>query len=460
MNLLLRILPILTIYFLIGFAAIDAVTSTFYVRDMVPLGSDQLIEIGIWMGLPWSIKLVFGSIIDNFYILGNNRKSYIHLGSTFFLLGQLFFLSFVYYSDLRSYLGDYALLVTSGLLTTLGIVFWDIIADTLSVDVARDSEEIGKVQVLGRGSQMVGGLLAALITGPLAASFEAFSVFSLKLVFPALVALSTVFFLNPKKLKGITEAPRVGDYRALVVAFLFLLVCVISRSQEVIVAVQTIVILYLLYLLLRNMERKAATYFVGVLTALFLFRAAPGVGPVYEWWTTSQLGFDQNFLGLLKITGSIAGVGALLLFGKKLRTGNISLSLSSMALVGVLTLLVPIAVYFRYVDLDHVRYLFIADNALAHAVGILSMIPLGIVIAENAPLHRRALYMSVTASFMNVPLVAGDILSKKLNKIFPVTRLDFSQLGQLLISVLILGLMFVGVGAVILYVVNRKRDRG
>jgi hypothetical protein len=82
------------------------------------------------------------------------------------------------------------------------------------------------------------------------------------------------------------------------------------------------------------------------------------------------------------------------------------------------------------------------------------MIPLLTWIARNAPVDLKATFFAVMASFTNLALSASSLLTKYMNQIFFVTRevkngatgafevpADYSQLGWLLISVALIGVL-------------------
>src|SRR5690349_10152690 len=81
------------------------------------------------------------------------------------------------------------------------------------------------------------------------------------------------------------------------------------------------------------------------------------------------------------------------------------------------------------------------------------MIPMLVWIANSAPAHLKATFFAVMASFTNLALSLSQLGTKYLNDIYVVTRevkdpatgvlqtpADYSQLGDLLIAQLILGL--------------------
>ena len=57
------------------------------------------------------------------------------------------------------------------------------------------------------------------------------------------------------------------------------------------------------------------------------------------------------------------------------------------------------------------------------------------------PTRHRAPWFALMASLMNLALVAGQLQTKYLNQIFVIGRGDYMELGPLLISVAVLGLV-------------------
>jgi hypothetical protein len=82
------------------------------------------------------------------------------------------------------------------------------------------------------------------------------------------------------------------------------------------------------------------------------------------------------------------------------------------------------------------------------------MIPMLAWIANSAPAHLKATYFAVMASFSNLALSAAQLGTEYLNRIFTVTRevknhatgavlmpADYHELGELLISATVIGLV-------------------
>ena len=115
------------------------------------------------------------------------------------------------------------------------------------------------------------------------------------------------------------------------------------------------------------------------------------------------------------------------------------------------------------------RFIAIIDTTLESPLGQVAMIPLLTWIARNAPVDLKATFFAVMASFTNMALSASSLLTKYMNQIFLVTRevkdratgavqvpADYSQLGWLLITVALIGVL---APLLTVFVVQRSRLR-
>jgi hypothetical protein len=100
------------------------------------------------------------------------------------------------------------------------------------------------------------------------------------------------------------------------------------------------------------------------------------------------------------------------------------------------------------------RFIAIIDTALESPLGQIAMIPMLAWIAQNAPSHLKATFFAVMASFTNLALSASSLGTRYMNEIYTITRevrdrvtdaiestADYSELGWLLISVMLIGLI-------------------
>jgi hypothetical protein len=100
------------------------------------------------------------------------------------------------------------------------------------------------------------------------------------------------------------------------------------------------------------------------------------------------------------------------------------------------------------------RFIAIVNTALESPLGQIAMIPMLAWIANSAPANLKATFFAVMASFTNLALAFSQLGTKYLNQIFIVTRevkdpiteivqvpADYSQLGDLIIVAIVLGLV-------------------
>jgi hypothetical protein len=100
------------------------------------------------------------------------------------------------------------------------------------------------------------------------------------------------------------------------------------------------------------------------------------------------------------------------------------------------------------------RFIALVDTALESPLGQIAMVPMLAWIARSAPDRLKATYFAVMASFTNLALSASALGTKYLNQIYTVSRevkdratgvvkvaQDYSQLGDLLLISITLGLL-------------------
>ena len=63
------------VYFTYGALGLIDVSRDLWVKDGLTLTPSELAAIGIWLTLPWTIKMVFGELVDCVPIFGSQRQS-------------------------------------------------------------------------------------------------------------------------------------------------------------------------------------------------------------------------------------------------------------------------------------------------------------------------------------------------------------------------------------------------
>jgi hypothetical protein len=52
------------VYFAYGALGIIDVTRDMWIKESLTLSPAELAEISVWFGLPWTVKMVFGELVD------------------------------------------------------------------------------------------------------------------------------------------------------------------------------------------------------------------------------------------------------------------------------------------------------------------------------------------------------------------------------------------------------------
>jgi hypothetical protein len=463
----LRYLPLVMVYFAYGALGIIDVARDIWIKERLTLSPAELAGIGVWLSLPWTIKMVFGELVDSIPILGSQRKSYIVIGAAFTASGLIVLAGAA--GRWLVFARPEHLYLLGALLIVIGTVIQDVVADAMSTEVvsrvddngqARPDEdvraELGMVQVLGRLALSFGILAVAGTSGWLAGFLERETVFLLGLLVPA-ISVSGVLLIGSEK-----ATPRPPDWRILGggIAFGTVVLAIalsgIPFGQEVIFVLSMSVIIAMLVFVTRNLDEQSRRAILFATIIIFAFRATPGVGDGYFWWTLDALKFDEEFYGTLRQTGAILAFAALWVFSKQLTEYSVATVLFWIAIAGAILSLPNIGLFY---GLHHwteenfgfgARAIALIDTATASPFAQLSMVPLLTLIAYYAPAGHRATWFALMASLMNMALVAGQLQTRYLNQVFVIERGSYDDLGALLITATAISVI-VPIGAILLF---------
>lgn len=450
-----RYVPLLMIYFAYGAGQIIAIEQQFFERERLTISAEGLAELGVWLTVPWTIKMVFGQLVDAVAIFGSRRRIYVFLGASLMAVGYGFLIA-----SARIAAKSTLFYITGQLLVVVGFVLQDVVADTMSTEVVERIEpdgtprakadvdaDLGTVQVLGRLSLMLGVLVASAIGGPLAERFDSATVFAVGLVVPAISVLGAILVRIDATEAGHLDARILGGGIVFGIFSVAMGMSDVPFRAEIVFGVSLTTVLTLLFFTVRDLEPAKIKSIAIAAFVIFVFRATPNIGPGVTWWQIDDLQFDEVFFGKLATLGSFLTIAGIWFGTRAVTHRPIGHVLGALTIVGFVLFLPYIGMKY---GLHHwteahlgfgARTIAIFDTSLSAPFGQLSMIPMLTLVAIHAPPARRATWFALMASLMNLALSAAGLFTKYLNQVFHVSRGHYDALGPLMITVNLIGLV-------------------
>ncbi|MGE3390198.1 MAG: hypothetical protein AB7O21_09360 [Gammaproteobacteria bacterium] len=471
----LEYLPPLMVYLAAGVSGLTAIVGTFFVKDYLGLSAAFLAAIGFWAGIPWALKMPMGHLVD---LLWRYKSWFVVLGAGLIASSMVIMLGLLGAPDqMRRYLSLEHWYVLSALLSPVGYMMQDTVADAMTVDAVPAFDETGvrvpddrrklmntTMQTLGRIAIIGGGVLVSLVNVLLFAGIDQanpdavrtvyLQVYSLALLIPAISIAGIVLaaLLKARRVRALVAAGRsrsdvltdlsehpdrvtpnawiLGGSAAFIALTLSVGLSDLVYGQEIIFGGSFTVIAFLMWKLLRELSEQARRTLLGTAIIIFVFRAIPGPGAGSTWWMIDELGFDQAFLARLSLLSSVLTLVGLFAFRRMMAERSIVYIVSLLTVAGFLLGLPILGMYHGLHDwtasMTHgivdARFIALIDTALESPLGQISMVPLLAWIANSAPAHLKATYFAVMASFTNLALSASQLGTKYLNVLFEVTR--------------------------------------
>jgi hypothetical protein len=447
----LAYLPLLMVYFAYGAMGLTAVAEAFWIKKSLTWTPAELSALAVWFTLPWTVKMVFGELVDTVPFFGSQRRAYVFVGAS--LVAIAFVLLAGAAGGWITVLPPDQLYVAAMLLSVTGSVVQDVVADAMSTEVvaransdgtprtkAEIDHDLGMVQVLGRLALAFGIFAVAGVSGWLASWVSYSTVFLCGIIVPV-ISISGASLVRLE-----TNERRPTDWRILGggLAFGAFVVAMalsgISFNQEIIFAVSMTVIIWMLDRVTQEVDHATRMRIAFAAVIIFAFRATPGVGDGYRWFTIDVLGFDEAFYGTLQQLGAVIGMVGAWLLSDLITRKPIPQVLLWLTIAGTVLGLPTLILVFQ---LHHIteqlfgigaRGIALFDAAAVSPLDQLGMIPLLTLIAVYAPASHRATWFALMASLMNLALTAGTLGTKYLNLIYHVDRGDYTHLRALVVS--------------------------
>jgi MFS family permease len=233
-------------------------------------------------------------------------------------------------------------------------------------------------------------------------------------------------------------------------------------NQEVIFLGSFGIVSFLIVKLTRELDENARRTLVGTAIIIFVFRAIPAQGPGLTWWMIDELMFDQYFFSILSLIGGVLTLAGMFIFRRFMAERSIAYVIGALTIAGTILTLPFLGMFFGMHEwtsaatggIVDARFIAVVNTALESPLGQIAMIPMLAWIANSAPANLKATFFAVMASFTNLALSLSQLGTKYLNQIYTVSReirdastddlqvaADYSQLGDLIIASIILGLV-------------------
>jgi hypothetical protein len=468
-------LPPLMVYVAAGIQGLTGIVGTFFVKDYLGLSAEFLAALGFWAFVPWSLKMPIGHLVD---LIWRFKAWLVILGAALIATSLLIMAALIGNREWMASLWSLnAWYVLAALLSPVGYVLQDVVADAMTVEAVPNVDSRGQptprdqlkrmhttMQTLGRVAIIGGTVLVALINLwvfkgsdalPAAEKLVLYrNVYLMALVIPvvSVMGLVSAALIHQRQVdtlvrSGLSRAEALSRLRpalekttpnwwilggSLVFVALTLTLGMSdwTYSQEAIFLGSTAIILWLMKRLVADLDPRARQTLVGTAVVIFVFRATPSTGPGVSWWMIDELKFDGQFFSVLSLIGSTLTLFGMFAFRRFMAERPITYVIGFLTLAGFVlslpTLGMSMGMHVWTAQVTggvvDARFIALVDTALESPLGQIAMIPMLAWIANAAPSNLKATYFAVMASFTNLALSAGQLGTKYVNQWFTITR--------------------------------------
>lgn len=478
----LSYLPPLMVYLAAGISGFTGIVESFYVKEELGLSAAFLAGLGFWAGLPWALKMPLGHLVDLFW---RYKSFFVYLGALLMAASLLIMVGLTGHKTmLTTILAPEVWYVIATLLSPIGFVLQDVVADAMTVEAVPTLDSDGRpleekdlrrmhitMQTLGRIAIIGGSAIVAGVGGWLARTLSYEVMYQIALVIPLIsvagVMLGTFTLrLRVQQLRrtGLDEleiqqtlhpentllSPNwyiLGGSCVFVIVSLILGLSDFGLKKEAIFIASFSVIAYLMHLLLKNLDAGKRREIIGIAIIVFVFRAMPSAGAGASWWQIDVLGFDESFFGTLRQISALLAIAGLFALRGWMTRRPLPYLVVFLAVYSTVMMLPFIGMYHGLHVWTQANFGFgaktiaIIDTMADSPLGQVMMVPMLAWIAGEAPADQKATYFAVMAAFTNLALSASNLSTSYLNRIFIVERGNYDELGALLTSVALTGLI-------------------
>ncbi len=463
------------VYMAAGISGLTAIVGTFFVKDHLDLSAEFLAALGFWAGIPYVIKMPIGHIVD---LTWRWKGWLVYLGASLIAASLLIMVGVIGHREaMAAMMPVKAWFVLATLLSPIGYVIQDVVADAMTVEAVPRLDETGlpiaeaqqklmhtTMQTLGRVAIIGGTVLVAFVNILVFADSEGLSkaakaaiyieLYEWALIIPVVSVLGVVLasVLRARERRRLraagtsAEAIRaalddhadktapnwwiLGGSLAFVAFTLLMGFSDVQLKQEIVFAGSMVILIFLIARLTRELAPDLRATLVGTAVVIFVFRAVPDAGPGVSWWMIDVLRFDEQFLSTLGLIGNVLTLFGIFVFRRFMADHSIAYVVGFLAICSTVLSLPTIGMYYGLHEWTAAltdgaigaRTIALVDTSLASPLGQVAMIPMLAWIARSAPANLKATYFAVMASFTNLALSAAQLGTKYLNQLYTVER--------------------------------------
>jgi len=471
----LSYLPPLMVYMAAGVSGLTGIVGTFFVKKYLGLSAEFLAALGFWAGIPWALKMPLGHLVD---LMWRWKAGLVFIGAGLIAVSLGIMIGLLGWPDaMRQIMPVGAWYVVSALLSPVGYVVQDVVADAMTVEavprfdadgqpVAEDRRKLmhTTMQTLGRVAIIGGGVLVAVVNLLMFADVEMMSeadkadayltIYVMALIIPVVSVFGVVLAKLVKwrderrlgrqgfgadeiheMLYETFESPPpnwwiLGGSLVFVIFTIAMGITDVPYNQEIIFAGSMGIVVFLMMRLVQVLDPEARRVLVGTAIVIFVYRAMPSPGAGSTWWMMDELGFDEGFFPILALIASVLTLFGMFIFRRFMAERSIAYVVGFLTIASTLLALPILGMYY---GLHHwtsavtggvvdARFIAVVDTALESPLGQIAMIPMLAWIARSAPAGLKATFFAIMASFTNLALSLSQLGTKYLNQIFTVTR--------------------------------------
>lgn len=384
-----KMIPLLIFYLFLGFSfQFPSVAMRYWMMDTVQVSPAQMAAIFGVVSIPWCLKPLFGFISDSKPIFGYRRKPYMII-ATYMSSFMWIILPFCPHDEFVI-----ALVMT---ISSTGMCFADVMADSLLVEAARKEGEKnkGRVQSWSWMMRFAGGFLASIF-GTIAYEH---------------LGYAQVFLIN-----------------SMVPVFIAILSCFIDETKTT---------------EQKDWRKTGSTLYAAVKQpgiykpALFIFMicVTPGYGSVMTFFYERELGFTPNEFGALDVMGYVVAILGTWIYKRWLTKVTFRKIFGWSLFISFLlenTLFFLVFHTNRQIGIPDFIFAFV-ERVVITLVGQFITMPMVVLGAQLCPPGVEGSLYALLMSITNIGGVVSEEWGSLLTNMFGVTGTNFVNLWKLML---------------------------